>query len=96
MLTQFPFDVRADDGTASPTFNATVRISASEDNAGEVMKYMRSHLLRQDFASAWAAKHAPGCGIAVYGGVRPVFKVLNDRQSGLVGYEQDFRLNRPQ
>lgn len=94
-ITQHPFEVHAGD-TSSPTFNVVVHIEADEKTANDVMKYMRSQQLRQDFVSAWASKNAPGCGVAVYGGVRPVFKTAGDRQSGLVGYEQDFRLNRPQ
>lgn len=95
MQTQYDFEVHAPDSREG-TFNATVRIPIKEpkEQSG-VLHYLRSVQLRKDFMNGWLREKAPGYGVSVHGGPRPVFSVPDDRASGVVAYEQTFRLTRP-
>ena len=94
--TQFDFEVLAPDTGREGTFTATVRIPMKEGVAGnQVLHYIRSVQLKNDFMNGWVRVNAPGYGIEIRGGPRPVFNEPGRRDSGVAAYEQEFRLTRP-
>ena len=100
-VTQFPFEVHAPAAGREGTFTATLRIPVQPGEAGrpgnenQILHYIRSIQLKNDFMNGWCKDNAPNYGLEIRGGPRPVFKVAEDRTSGVVAYEQDFRLTRP-
>jgi hypothetical protein len=91
-MISFPYTVDAPKNPRG-TFVATVRIAVPEAvPPAEVVTYIRSAALKSDLASEWISKNAPNCGLEVYGGPRPILKDQKDRSSGVLAYEQDFRL----
>jgi hypothetical protein len=94
-MNQFDFEVHAGDKKEG-TFTATVHIPVeSPQQQSDVLHYIRSLQLRKDFMNGWASEHAPGYGVSLHGGPRPVFRENGVRESGVSAYEQDFRLTKP-
>lgn len=94
MSSQYKFTVSAPQ-VRDNRFNATVKIEVPDDKeASKILHYIRSIHLKEDFMNGWVRTNAPGYGINVKGGPRPVFKQPDDRSSGVVAYEQDFQLSR--
>lgn len=92
---QFPFKVRAPDEGVEGNFNATVVIETTPETLSNVLHYIRSVQIKNDFMNQWVKKNAPGHGLSLHGGPRPVFQEPGDRTTPVVAYEQDFRLSRP-
>jgi len=94
-MTSLPFTVQP--GTRSGgAINITVRIDCdAKTKATDILHYLRSIGMKQDLQSGWCQDNYPGYGMAVHGGPRPVFKDPKDRGSGVLAYEQDFRLTKP-
>lgn len=96
MTEQFDFQVDAPDVDRQSAFIATVRIPiAKRGDESRVLHYIRSILLKNDFVNGWGRANAPGYGVEIRGGPRPVFTRPGERESGVAAYEQDFRLTRP-
>lgn len=92
----FKFDVSTERPEGSHVFNATVKIDVEEGrNPSDILQYLRSTTMKNDFMNNWVATNAPGYGIEVRGGPRPVYSDPKNRESGVCAYEQDFRLTRP-
>ncbi len=78
-------------GTGS--VSVTVKCTVSPDwTPPKILAYIRSPQFKQDFSSGWMRTNTPRYGLAMQGGPRPVFEKENDRESGVVAYEQDLRL----
>lgn len=93
--TQFPFTVESDQNQGH-TINLTVRVEVGEDQpASAVLHYLRSRQVKEDLMNNWVKSEAPGYGMEIRGGPRPVFEVASDRSSPVEAYEQEFRLTRP-
>lgn len=93
--TQFDFEVKAPDAGREGRFVATVRVPLKEGtSANQVLHYIRSIQLKNDFMNGWVTKNAPNYGIEILGGPRPVFNEPGNRESGVAAYDQDFRLSR--
>ncbi len=96
MAEQYPFEVHAPSLGREDKFTATVRIKVeSPDKQSGVLHYIRSIQIKQDFMNGWIKDNAPGYGLEIVGGPRPVFKDPGDRQSPVIAYEQDFKVCRP-
>ncbi len=94
-VTQFPMTVTATQGEGH-TIPLQVRIDVNDkQTASAVLHYLRSVQVKNDVMNTWVAANAPGYGMEIRGGPRPVFAVDNDRSSPVVGYVQEFRLTRP-
>jgi len=92
---QFPFTVESSDAEGH-TVTLTVRIEVAEDQpANAILHYLRSVQVKNDLMNNWVKKNAPGYGMEIRGGPRPVFNEPSDRDSGVTAYEQEFRLTRP-
>ena len=91
---QFSFTVRAPDMTRQGTFTATVVVEVTPQTARQALHYIRGLQLKSDFMNGWVKDNAPGYGIEIRGGPRPIFETAGDRSSPVTGYEQDFRLTR--
>lgn len=100
-VTQFAFEVHAPSAGREGTFTATLRIpvtpgaGGAPGNESQVLHYIRSIQLKNDFMNGWCKDNAPNYGLEIRGGPRPVFVDPNNRTSGVTAYEQDFRLTRP-
>lgn len=91
---QYEFEVIAPGEGRQATFNATVRIKVEkETEQSDVLHYIRSIQMKNDFQNGWMKDHAPNHGLEIRGGPRPIFADDSDRTSGVVAYEQDFRLS---
>lgn len=88
----YPFEIAVPANTSGP-FNLTVKVPIPEDSTpAEVITYIRSFALKQDLANGWIKTNAPGYGLEVRGGPRPVTLDDKDLNSKLLAYEQEFRL----
>lgn len=84
--------VPASDRGYNGTLDVTVRIRISDDlPPPQAMTLLNSPDTRRYLIGEWGPKNAPGCGMAQHGGLRPWFKVDDDRTSGLIGYMVDYR-----
>ena len=91
-MISFPYEVSSPPAPRG-TFTITVRVPVPKDvPPNEVVTYIRSAAIKSDVASTWVAVKAPNCGLEVYGGPRPILNDPKDRSSGVLAYEQDFRL----
>lgn len=96
MSEQFDFEVHAPDIDRQSAFVATVRIPIGKrGDESQVLHYIRSIQLKNDFMNKWVRDNASGYGVEIRGGPRPVFTRAGERESGVSAYEQDFRLTRP-
>lgn len=94
-MSQFPFHVDCPE-TEGHTRTLTVTVDVTDQQpASKVMHYLRSVQLKNDIINQWVAKNAPGYGMEIRGGPRPVFADPKDRSSEVLGYAQEFRLTRP-
>ena len=96
-MTEYNFTVRAPDHDRDNGFVATAVMSITEDSEiAPALSYLRSPEFRRVFINEWARNNAPGFGVALAGGPRPIFRLSTDgtrmRENGLEAYEQDFRL----
>lgn len=96
---QFSFEVRAPEGDRQDSFIATVHIPIEKtadgmSNSADVLGYIRSIQLKQDFMSGWVRENASNYGLEITGGPRPVFETPGKRETPVIAYEQDFRLRR--
>ena len=65
MLKQFDFEVAAP-GKGNGSFTATVRIGMTDDmKPAEVLQYLQSPQLKDDFRRGWVETECPGYGFAV-------------------------------
>ena len=94
MLKQFDFEVSAP-AKGEGSFTAVVRVTMTDDmNPAEVLQYLQSPQLKEDFRRGWIDVESPGYGFAVRNGPSPVFNDPEDRSSGVAAYEQEFTLTR--
>jgi len=94
-IEQFPFEVSAPEMNNQGTFMATVTIPIEEGaEQGRVLQYIRGIQLKNDFTNTWVRDNAPGYGLEIKGGPRPVHEVPGDRTSPVLAYQQDYRLSR--
>lgn len=95
MPAKFEFDVLATESEGH-TMPIAVRIAVNEkQSASDVLKYIRSVSLKNDVMNNWVKNNAPGYGMEIREGPRPVFEEDGNRDSGVIAYEQSFRLTRP-
>ena len=92
---QFDFEVSpgTEDSGTSKIMTAKVLMGVTS-KAPEILSYFRSAVFKQDFVEGYINKHAPGCGLELRGGPRPVFAIANERGSDVLGYEQDVRVTK--
>lgn len=94
-LQQLPFEILAPEGELNHTFVITARIPVTPGQESEVLNYIRGMQMKNDITNTWIKKFAPGYGMEVRSGPRPVMEKKDDRTSKILAYEQDFRLTRP-
>jgi len=95
-IDQLPFEVFAPEGELGHSFVVTVRVGvAAKGGEPGVLQYIRSMQLKNDLMNTWVKKFAPGFGMEVRSGPRPVMEKPGDRTSRILAYEQDFRLTKP-
>jgi hypothetical protein len=93
-MKQFPYSILVPE-KLDASFILTVRIKLeNQAEAGDILSYLRSQALKDDIHRSWMIKNASNSGMEVKGGPRPIFKIENDRDSGVVAYECDFRITQ--
>jgi hypothetical protein len=74
------------------TVTVEVPTEAKNGDAGEVMSFIRSFLLKNKLQSDWIQQKYPGWGLSIRGGPRAVHATKDDRASRVTAYQQDYRL----
>ena len=93
--TQFPLIIDAVQGEGH-TLPLSVKIEVNDEQpASPVLHYLRSVQVKNDVMNSWVRDNAPGYGMEIKGGPRPVFQTENDRSTPVIAYVQEFRLTRP-
>jgi hypothetical protein len=66
---------------------------SAETQPGDVLNYLRSFGLKQEFYSSYVNKNFPNYGVEVFASPYPIHEKSNDRESKVIAYAVDFRLN---
>jgi hypothetical protein len=98
----FPYTVTKSSESRSPIITLKVELKfddkgeggySKDTPPGEVLNFLRSFGLKQEFFSSYVTKNFPNYGVEVFAAPYPIHEKSADLTSKVVAYAVDFRLN---